>query len=109
MKYAADELIAWFESLTRDQMRNNPGIKAVMKAAGQAFSRLRARNAAGPGRPATVSCNAGPKRPANWNSFSQSEKTAWTRRYGKPCRCAECRRANYPSYQHKKSPSKAPE
>jgi hypothetical protein len=92
-----EEVAEYFRRLKPSQMRNNPAVTE----AGRAMGRLRKRYGAGPGRTPTVEHRPSPPRPRNWKSLSAKEKASWSRRNGGQCRCAECRRRNYPSYAHK--------
>jgi hypothetical protein len=72
-KLTAADVAQYFASLTKEQMIDNPAVTA----AGRSFVRLRSKTVAGPGRPPSI----------------KHQK-------GGGCRCADCRREKFPSYQH---------
>jgi hypothetical protein len=92
----AEDVVQYFRSLSKQQLRNNP----ALTEAGRASTRLKKTHVAGPGRPPTLEHRPVPPRPSNWPALSQGEKAAWTRKNHAYCRCAACRRANFPSYRH---------
>lgn len=100
-KLTAEKVAQYFASLTKDEIRNNPAISAAGRAAAQLI-----KHAPGPGRPPSVEYKPSPPRPAYWSKLTHGEKVAWTKANGGPCRCADCRRKNFPSYSHKAFPKK---